>query len=785
MIMAQPRELLQKGWSLSPYTLVRTTGFPFELLDALNCPEIAATLDAQEDAHGVEEIFAGEFASLLAHLKSISERDDVREALFLSSPSAFASLRIPSADVPLRSKDRKLLKHFVLYLQRLTTKCDTNSFFGPTWWGTIGQCQELIDFSAPTRFSIARRHVLWTHWAVAALARAISADPHVRELLEVRPLPGLAFVRGNTAWLTDFTATPPESRGPITLGDVEADILAKCLAARMTHQELHYAELVSNDVNRRAALDSLIVQGLLRAQIEIPSGLGRPLDWLMKYMQRFPAPVKEHWLPVLAELEEGRLRYANGDLAVRQRETAHIAAVFETTSHSTAMRGQGTFYSDRALLCEEAERDWLSCNLGTPLLAHIAEELLPTVYVLLDIQSHRHRLRQEAASAWFAARFPGAVEIPLPQMLAVAENDETLRHALAQAEEAIEPFSVGLGRWLCQGEPERRHVAIEPDAMRARAAEVDLLPCVVNPDLMIGASNIHAANSGDYYLVMGEVHTMQDLIVRGSPVVTHPDKERAVAATVRQYARILPGVTVAEPVLEHTDKTKVMLPHSLLQIEFGGRALDPVSDSAGSAPGVLQAGDLMVRRNGNILSLTAPGVDALATILLTRTPVWSPFNRTSVLNIFALPHSNRLGGQIYTYPPGCMHFPRVSVGRLIIHRETWWMAPRPAWEKMTGYSLDAWHTLRHWRDERHIPERVFVRFSDEPKPVYLDFRNPLLVNWFVRKIATADQSVQIAEFLPEVTDLWMRDYAGSYCCEFRMTMYLDGGYPRWDGIDCL
>lgn len=106
------------------------------------------------------------------------------------------------------------------------------------------------------------------------------------------------------------------------------------------------------------------------------------------------------------------------------------------------------------------------------------------------------------------------------------------------------------------------------------------------------------------------------------------------------------------------------------------------------------------------------------------------------------------------------------------------MNPCPAWKREQGYSLSAWRELRRWRDEQGVPERVFVHFRDEPKPVFLDFRNPLLVNWFVRKIACADHAAQITELLPDAGNLWLQDDRGHYCCEFRMTLYLDGHVPN-------
>jgi len=771
--MAQERELSGQGWSLSPYMLVRTTGFPFELIEALNCPRTVMLLDANAAMQDIEESFQAEFAALLTQLQRICAADDFREALFLSSPSVFAALRLPSPEAPMRSRERNFLRHLILYLQRLTTKCDTNSFFGPIWWGRIGQERKLLAFSAPNQFSIARRYVLWTHWAINTIAQVIAADPDMQEQLEVCVAHGLVLIN-QQAWLTDFYTTPPQAKEPIALSTVEFHLLAQCIES---NRALYRADLVKDDPTRQAAFDRLREQGLLCATIEIPSGLAYPLRWLQASLHSFPDTVRNRWIPLLAALDETRVQYQNGDLAIRQQKRAYINMLFESTCKRASTRGEGTFYSDRSLLWEETERDWQHCDLGHPLLADITGDVLPVISILLDIECRRHRLRKAAVSAWFLKAFPGELEVPLPYMLAIAENDAELHQALQRVEDEVIGYGSELVQWLCQGNLACRHIAIPRDMIRARAESVDLLPCITNPDLMIGAHSVMAANNGEYYLVLGELHTLQDLTVHVSSSIMHPDKAGATAVSARQYARILPGVTIAEPVLEHTDKTKVILPHALLQIEFSGRAMDVVPDGEELLPsqGVLRAGDLRVRYAGNTLYLTAPGRDE---IILTRTPVWSPYNRQSVLNIFTLPHCNRFEGQIYSYPSGCTHFPRVTVGRLIIHRETWWMAPQPAWKKVTGYSLDLWQKLRLWRTEQHMPEQVYVRFRDEPKPVFVDFRNPLLIDWFVRKAATANRPACVTECLPEAEHLWLQDSRGHYSCEFRMTMYLDGSHLK-------
>lgn len=764
-------------WSLNQFALVRSTGFPVELMGALACPQTAALLDAKPPDEDTEAAFAGELDAMLARLGEIAGAEDVQEALFLSSPSACASLREP-VTMPLRKHERQVLRRLALYLQRFATKCDTNSFFGPAWWGGVGQAPELLAFAAPEQFAIARRHVCWTHWAVSSFAAAIAADSAVCERLPVRPAPGATMElstapatgeAGGTAWLTNFAATPPKTGEPISLSPDEAAIFA---AARETGGEYTTAELCAGDEGRRLALERLIARGLLRRDLEIPSGLAEPLAWLARYVEALPEPDRMRWQPLLAEAEAARARYEAGNLACRQRESARLAETFEQVCATPAARGAGTFYSDRWLLFEEAQRDWRQCDLGEPFTATIANDVLPTVYVLMDIECLRHRLRQEVVARWLAETFAGEETVPLPRMLARAERDPALAEALGAVEQEVRPRAEELTRWLCAGNTEQRHAAIAREAMRARATSVEMLPCVVNPDLMLAASSPAAANRGDGYWVLGELHTGQDLLAHNSLVPLHPDQAGARAAMAREYARIVPGVTVAEPVMEHTDKTKVVLPHALPQIEFSGRALDCLPGDGDTSPIRLRAGELFVRWEGGHPQLYAPGIGP---VLLTRTPVWAPYNRTSVLNVFALPHCNRFEGQIFRYPDGCDHFPRVTMGALVLHRETWWVRPRPDWQIKSGYSLALWREVRMWAERAGLPERVFVRFSDEPKPVFVDMRSPVLVHWLAGKLATARRPAQVTEFLPDVDHLWLRDARGHYCCEFRVTMYLDGG----------
>jgi len=66
--------------------------------------------------------------------------------------------------------------------------------------------------------------------------------------------------------------------------------------------------------------------------------------------------------------------------------------------------------------------------------------------------------------------------------------------------------------------------------------------------------------------------------------------------------------------------------------------------------------------------------------------------------------------------------------------------------------------------------RVFAKAAAEPKPFYVDFDSPVLLDVLTRQLRRS-QSVVISEMLPEPSSCWLRDATGHrYTSELRVAV---------------
>ena len=118
------------------------------------------------------------------------------------------------------------------------------------------------------------------------------------------------------------------------------------------------------------------------------------------------------------------------------------------------------------------------------------------------------------------------------------------------------------------------------------------------------------------------------------------------------------------------------------------------------------------------------------------------------------------------------HSPRITLDRLVIARESWtFRAGAVAWAAVKS-EADRFLAARGWRLRHGLPERAFYTVPVQDKPTFVDFSSLVLVNILaksIRQSAEQDGSVTLTEMLPDRSQLWLRDAAGSrYTCEFRM-----------------
>lgn len=110
--------------------------------------------------------------------------------------------------------------------------------------------------------------------------------------------------------------------------------------------------------------------------------------------------------------------------------------------------------------------------------------------------------------------------------------------------------------------------------------------------------------------------------------------------------------------------------------------------------------------------------------------------------------------------------PRVLLGSLVLQRATW-RVPLPD----LGTRFDAWRAARAWQRRWGMPDQIFLRHPDEPKPLYVDLLDALGVEDLSR-LRPAD--VSCTEVLPALSDTWWR-LPAPQPAELRVPVFV-----RWD-----
>ncbi len=114
--------------------------------------------------------------------------------------------------------------------------------------------------------------------------------------------------------------------------------------------------------------------------------------------------------------------------------------------------------------------------------------------------------------------------------------------------------------------------------------------------------------------------------------------------------------------------------------------------------------------------------------------------------------------------------PRIVLGDVVVQRRRWLVDPHGEGGPF-GRGEAGFRTVAAWRAGLGLPDRVFLRHPDEPKPLLIDFRDPLSVDDLCR---LSPARITCTEVLPDLTDTWWRG-GGPQPAELRIPVFL-----RWD-----
>lgn len=704
--------------------------------------------------------FAQDTRSARARLVTFLCEPEVREAVFLSNPEALQRIdALTKAGVD--KLDRRLRQRLRLgwnYLQRFCAKNDTASFFGPMAWGRFaGPDTAAIVLRREQGTWLKTRKTFFEYWVVDRLAQAVASDAELRDVLPIALNPG-CVVEGNLLRVPIARTVQLSPAGAAILTGIEAPgaacvtrtgVIEHCVKRGFSVEEVTHT------------LDLLLRKGVLESRIRIPPGCEAPEAELAQAIKALPADHsrRAYWLRELASLEVLRADFAHGGLDERVR----VLHAFGQRLHELGIdtsRAQGQMYIGRFPLYEDCARNLLP-ELGGEIVRIMQRELhaVMRLYAWLAdaAASYIHGLYCQV----FDQTARGGTADFLDFYRAVQA-----RACGAQAVEALRP--VVRKTWealLLDKEAQDGEIRLDIDdcerlleLLRAQApAPLRTRPLGANihsPDCMIAASDLAAIGAGEFDIVIGEVHPAVHTVSQpvAQPFCPFPDKIAEEVSQVLAPRRI---VLADSPQTYQRSHIDWLTRPELIQVVLpGGAARVPKARR-------IPAGGARIETRDGELWLVAGD---FAQDVLTAAP--GDFHRAC----FAL-SSELLGSS----QPA-----RLRMGKLILKRRSWKVSGEhcPKVERCDE-NVEGFLTWNAWAHSHGMPRYVFAKAPDEPKPIFVDFRNPHALD-LLGSIARDANEIQFSEMRPAPHELWLREQRGRFCSEFRTScsLPLDGEQQR-------
>ncbi|MGP3957873.1 hypothetical protein ACTWPT_17865 [Nonomuraea sp. 3N208] len=766
-------------WTLLPSVVVRSAGFPWELvaslaypraaetaaavvrlerqaLDLLACPQEGGRLPRalrgrlrrlrplppgtpgpadwlaewnrvtgllEEARLALADMVAADAGRARTATAAIAADERFLDALVCSAPAAYRELRRGPAEAA-----RQLAPH----LQRLATRCARTGFYAPIDFARIEPGRD-SGYTWAGHRECARRIAYPAGRIGEALQQRILADPTLVAGLVPRRRTGAGPGMGTGQ---DGAAFAGHCDGRRTIAEIAAD----------TGTGLERAS---------AALAVAVRRGLLTHDLCPPATVSDPLGWLRDRLPGEEAPAApEPGLVAAREVHAQRRRAfarprsaAGTDLPVgrRVREIAELLERYPAASPDVKLAVQSRIEAlagggqragrDERVVVYEAAAGTLHVTVGDPLAADLRERV-PAALGPLAEEAELTRLR---TNRLLAGRL-GAGTFELAEALQAAGNLEIQRgDRIAGPVHDAAPDAVTLDLAGLFGEP------VPPAA-----------PVLCTADVMVAAPALEAYEPGVTPLVLGGLHNAPLLTPwelrfhrdGGAPEVAGARRSSAERDGARwssaAVARALRGFTPLNVVSPRADGLpSPELPGPVL--ESGGVAADPRRRRVG-------LDDLYVRSDGHHAVLHAKGTDE---------PLMF--------------HNGEPGHALHTAlglprlrPPALPDLPRtprLTWGNVVISRRRWRLG-RIAFDALgrAGGDRDLLLAMARLRDLHHLP-RTFFAAADR-SPVYVDTRAPALIGELARLAGTAER-LTLTETLPGPEECWLRDGGRRFAARLR------------------
>lgn len=756
----------------SGFFAFRTPLYPYEELEAwgagLASPGISA--DAEEEFAAA---WAADRVLLRERLRALLERPEVRESVFLASPSLTDGLDVWKKE-PDGKKGQRAERALVRYVLRMCAR--------PTPFGLFSGCSvgRLVGADEPTRLRLAPRERYDRHTRLDmdylfALVEELIKDPTVRGALSYLPNSSLYHAAGRMRYAEarldgkvrshHLVAVTPTSYLEETLarakGGARIDDLAQALVDSDPEGEI-----------TREDADEYLTE-LVQSQLLVPD-FGLPVtgqESIHDLLDQLAA------LPDLAIGEKVRERLVATRDAIAAIDAAGVGSDPERYREiERSLEELPTPVELSRLFQVDMVKPVAEAALGAPVIA----ELTRAVEVLHKIFG---RSRMEALDNFrrdFGERYGEGRWVPLLEVLdeEVGIGYEKSRSAGAEASPLLAGVALG-GPAAAQNVPWGNFQAVMLGKLEAvlasGATEVEITESDLEklkvpdaaplPDSFQVMASLSAASEEDLDAGRFEVLWRGAGGPSGARLLgrfCHADSEltRLTLAHLRAEEAHQPGAIFAEVVHLPQGRIGNILARPVLreyEIPFLGRSGAPADKQIGVS-------DLDVTVNGSRIVIRSRTLRREVIPRLSSAHNFAMGSLGLYRFLCTLQSQNVAAGLYWSWGPfdGAAFLPRVRLGRTILSRATWKMNEEEIETLKKGKGAGLLAAARAWRERRKIPR--LATLADGDNELLVDFENPLELDTFFDLIEERKQAV-LHELFPGTDKLCVTGPEGRFLHE--------------------
>lgn len=670
---------------------------------------------------------------------------EVSEAIFISNPTAAQRIQSLVTERYCVNDSRKKQKIRLgwNYAQRFCTKNDTCSFFGPIAWGHFDDDQyDLASIVWTPGQRISQRETFFESWVAQRLVEKINADCPKPERLPLVLNPG-CHLHGEVLYY------------PLDKSRHLSGTILEVVRAIASSDTPCSAEWIAHGMGSKCIplIDHLIKTGIVQRGFQISPRDTEAFDTQLNALRKagMPAEFIEKWFNIFKNLESQRKTYAEGDLSLRQQ-------ALEAMNHSLTEAGvslsreSGKMYVGRYPVYEDCACESI-VSFSRALQKQLESDLAPLMKIYqwlsrtcaallhqawLDI--YQEMLAEKDIKSLSLLGFLQVLKSQQPdiEQRVIKAVRSILSYAwnpllTAQKGEELNLGVLQIGQVLntlynfC---PESRGFQVFGDSFHS-------------PDFMISANNLDALNRGEYWLVVGETHPSVCTLCQpvAEPFCPYTKEIEKLVNALFYRKRVFLADSPESYQRSHID-WPLITRYSQLILPSGGGCVDPSRR--------YPIGRAKLQLKGKRLYVSDTEGAFQEDLLCVCS--------TSLHQILF-----KLAGDVLPRQDPR----RLRVNRTVYKRRTWEFMS-DTWPTLKGEDFEIFMQWHCWQKRHGLPRWVFIKCDSEPKPLFVDFQNPLSFNTMTTALKKAT-IIMVSEMLPGPDGLWLNDARGRVCCEIRTT----------------